>query len=217
MDEPNLDRRRFLRQGLRDLARAVVESFEETAPPPQRRLRPPGARIEAEFLDRCTRCDDCVRVCPAQCLVKAPEGDPDAGTPFLLPSLRACVLCTDLACTHVCEPGALEPLQRPQDVAIGLAWLQRSSCLPFQGEACTICHEVCPTEPKAIDLEGGRPRVRADLCTGCGLCEERCPTRPRSIQVLPLAPRPADSGLDSGSGGRQSPEPPAPRGGDQNG
>ena len=32
-------------------------------------LRPPGALDESAFAQTCSRCGDCVRVCPAQCIV----------------------------------------------------------------------------------------------------------------------------------------------------
>ncbi|TAH35955.1 MAG: 4Fe-4S dicluster domain-containing protein [Planctomycetota bacterium] len=180
MSSEPLDRRTFFRAGLRHFARALRD------PRPLRRLRPPGALPEAEFLRACTRCDECVRVCPAQCIVHVPEGYADAGTPLIAPDSRACVLCSSLACTHVCEPAALRPLQAPAEVRIGLALVDRGACVAFQGVFCPICRDVCPTAPKAIELDGGRPRVRADLCTGCGLCEERCPTRPRAVRVMLL-------------------------------
>ena len=184
MSREPLDRRTFFRAGLRHLAK----SWRDPRPP--LRLRPPGALPEADFLRACTRCDECLRACPAQCLVKAPAAAADAGTPMLVPEQRACVLCTTLACTQVCEPGALRPLQHWSEVRIGLAQIARGACVAFRGAVCTVCRDVCPTAPKAIELDGGRPRVRADLCTGCGLCEERCPTRPRAVIVAVLAPPP---------------------------
>lgn len=181
MSNEPLDRRTFFRAGLRHFAKSM------RAPLSVARLRPPGALPEAAFLRACTQCDECVRVCPAQCIVRAPSGAADAGFPMILPERRACVLCTSLACTHVCEPGALRPLQEAHEVRIGLARVDPGQCVAYQGASCTICRDVCPTQPRAIELDGGRPRVRADLCTGCGLCEERCPTRPRAVRVRPLA------------------------------
>jgi len=151
-----------------------------------RRLRPPGALAEAAFLEACSRCDDCIAACPAQCLVRVPEGYSDAGTPVLLPPLRACVLRTGLDCTHACTTGALRPLHEAAEVRIGLAVVHRRDCSAWEGSDCQVCHDVCPTLPKAILLDGGRPRVEAADCTGCGLCEMRCPEQPRAILVLPL-------------------------------
>ncbi len=193
MAEPPLDRRAFFRQGLRSLARTLVETVDAARGRPPgpgdalaRRLRPPGALAEAAFLEACSRCDDCIAACPAQCLVRVPEGYSDAGTPVLLPPLRACVLCTGLDCTHACTTGALRPLHEAAEVRIGLAVVHRRDCSAWEGSDCQVCHDVCPTLPKAILLDGGRPRVEAADCTGCGLCEMRCPEQPRAILVLPL-------------------------------
>ena len=37
-------------------------------------LRPPGALPEEQFRDTCSRCGECVRVCPAQCIRIEPDG-----------------------------------------------------------------------------------------------------------------------------------------------
>ena len=97
-DEP-LDRRAFFRRGLRTLLDTVAESVQASrqaapgAPRPLRRLRPPGAVAEPDFLRLCTRCDDCIAACPAACIVRVPEGEADAGTPVIVPDSRACVMC----------------------------------------------------------------------------------------------------------------------------
>ncbi|KAA3613391.1 MAG: 4Fe-4S dicluster domain-containing protein [Planctomycetota bacterium] len=212
-----LDRRAFFRQGFRRLAKTLAETVEESlggvlpatpSGPGPRRIRPPGALAEPDFLKACTRCDDCLKACPAQCIVHVPGGHADAGTPVIIPGVRACVVCSDLACTHVCEPGALLPLDQARQMSIGLATVQRQHCLAFQEGECQICLDVCPIQPKAIELDGKRPRVLASVCTGCGLCEERCPTQPKAIQVLPPAPLGAGPGLEPDAAGK---EPDAPQ------
>ncbi len=190
-DEP-LDRRAFFRRGFRTLLDTVAESVKAArqvgGPGPERRelrrLRPPGAVAEPDFLRLCSRCDDCIAACPAACIARVPEGQDDAGTPVIVPDSRACVLCSDLACTKVCPDGALEPLTDPASVRIGVAFLDEAACFAYNGSFCNTCVTICPTEPKAILLnQRMRPVVDAGPCTGCGLCEERCPTTPRSIWV----------------------------------
>lgn len=191
MGGESFGRRQFLREGLSGLVRGVeatargaARALDGGSPPPRRRtLLPPGARAASKFFDLCTKCDDCIDACPAGSIQRDRRG-----FPALVVRQRACVLCADLACTHVCEPGALVPLQRVEEVRIGLAVFDHAQCLPWQLVPCPVCREVCPTDPKAIEVdEDGRPSVVADLCTGCGLCEERCPTTPAAVVVEPLA------------------------------
>ncbi|MBL7009470.1 MAG: 4Fe-4S binding protein [Planctomycetes bacterium] len=188
-DEP-LDRRAFFQRSLRTLLDTVAESVKASrhdapgAPPPLRRLRPPGAVAEPDFLRLCTRCDDCIAACPAACIVRVPAGQPDAGTPVIVPDSRACVMCAELSCTHSCAVEALLPLSHPAAVRIGVAFLDETACYAYNGTFCDTCVTICPTEPKAILLnQGQRPVVDAGPCTGCGLCEERCPTSPRAIRI----------------------------------
>lgn len=135
-------------------------------PPP---LRPPWARVEAEFGARCSRCTDCLRACPQHILTTGPGGYPtvDFGR-------GECTFCG--ACADACQPRALE---RNGDhppwallAAIGPA------CLPRQGIECRICGDFCT--PRAIRFPprvGGAavPEVAADACTGCGACVAPCP------------------------------------------
>lgn len=56
--------------------------------PNVRYLRPPGALAEPAFLDACTRCGDCIRACPAQCItVRGDEGP--ASFPHIVPPALA--------------------------------------------------------------------------------------------------------------------------------
>jgi ferredoxin-type protein NapF len=63
-------------------------------------FRPPWSVSEALFLDRCTRCDDCLKVCPTGLLQRGPAGFPLADF-----SEAACTLCGD--CARACATGAI--------------------------------------------------------------------------------------------------------------
>ncbi len=155
-------------------------------------IRPPGAREEGEFLARCVRCGECIRVCLTQGLapVHFEAGLTGLWTPRLVPRVGYCeYLCT--LCTQVCPSDALEPLSEEQKKkeVIGIALIDRTACLPWaKEEDCNVCEEMCPTAPKAIELRGqGRlkPHVLAELCVGCGICEYACPVEgPAAIRVV---------------------------------
>jgi ferredoxin len=155
-------------------------------------IRPPGAQEENEFLARCVRCGECIKVCLTQGLVPVhfEAGLTGLWTPKLLPRKGYCeYLCT--LCTQVCPTDALTPLtesQKKKEV-IGLAVVDRTRCLPWaEDKDCNVCEEMCPTSPKAIELRGrGRlkPHVIADECAGCGICEYACPVEgPAAIVVV---------------------------------
>lgn len=142
--------------------------------------RPPGALTETEFLKYCTRCYQCIDVCPADALHPAgiTGGIPNIGTPVL--DWKKCIFC--MACINVCPTGAIKKIPR-DEIDIGNAILNRDTCLTWTGESdCDICYNACRYD--AIILEKEKfPVVLEDPCNGCGACERRCPTRPKSIIV----------------------------------
>ncbi|MBV8782074.1 MAG: 4Fe-4S dicluster domain-containing protein [Phycisphaerae bacterium] len=201
-DQPNdasldrrVDRRRFFRDGLRELLKPVVAAAESlqsvtdafaeptttsTRIPLPQLIRPPGALNEAAFANTCSRCGDCIAVCPVRCIVIDPSRF--GGLPFIDVDAAACVLCDGLKCMHVCPTGALVPTSLA-DIDMGTAVWQAHTCLRQRGEACTICVDHCPVGSFAIELAGKRIRVHDHGCTGCGVCQHDCPTTPKSILV----------------------------------
>jgi len=163
-------------------------------------IRPPGAREEAEFLSRCVRCGECMKVCIGNALHPAllEAGVEGAFSPILVPRIGYCEFnCT--LCGQVCPTGAIEKLAREkkQKVVIGRAWFDRNRCLPWaKGVPCLVCEEMCPVPDKAIRLREEkvinyrgeevviqRPHVVDELCIGCGECENKCPL-PGAAAVL---------------------------------
>lgn len=155
-------------------------------------LRPPGALAEKEFLKRCVKCGECMKVCITNglqptFLEAGPEG---IWSPRLIPVIGYCEYrCT--LCGQVCPSGAIQklPLAEKMKVKIGLAMIDKGRCLPYaHNTPCIVCEEVCPTPEKAIwfeetlvkDREGKetllkQPHVDLNLCIGCGICEAKCP------------------------------------------
>lgn len=167
-------------------------------------LRPPGSLGEEDFLERCVKCGECMKVCTTNGLQPAllEAGIEGLWTPVLVPRIGYCEYnCT--LCGQVCPTGAIARLPRDEkvQVKIGLAVVDRSRCLPFaHGTPCIVCEEVCPTPTKAIWFEEVTQRSRAgleialkqphvdlDLCIGCGICETKCPVLDRpAIYVTPI-------------------------------
>ncbi len=73
-----------------------------------RLLRPPGAVDESDFLSRCIRCGECMKVCPNNSLhpTLTEAGLEGLWTPTLVPRIGycepSCVLCSE-----VCPTGAI--------------------------------------------------------------------------------------------------------------
>ena len=189
----NLERRILLGSAIAGLLSVPLFRIGPAIGSPSPRLiRPPGARPEADFLRRCIRCGECMKVCPTHGLQPAlfQAGGEGLWSPVLTPRIGYCEYSCTL-CGQVCPTGAIERLllERKQKVRIGLAFVDQNRCLPLsQGIPCIVCEEHCPTPKKAIwleqgwlkDREGKRrpvqiPRVDLDLCIGCGICEKRCP------------------------------------------
>ncbi|MFT4541727.1 MAG: ferredoxin-type protein NapG [Planctomycetota bacterium] len=153
-------------------------------------IRPPGAVDEASFMSRCTKCNECVDICPHDAITHAPlRFRAAAGTPMIDPAKSPCRMCDDLPCITACPEQALLPI----DVwPIATARLLDYNCLAHQGSFCTVCEEQCPV-PEAITLSQGRPTIHAAACTGCGICHFACPAPTNAIAVMPLALDPGSS------------------------
>lgn len=76
------------------------------------------------------------------------------------------------------------PLEKPEDVAMGVALLEENLCLPYINQGgCGACYTICPVN--AVKLEAQRyPKVIKDKCVGCGLCEEVCLQKVKAIRVF---------------------------------
>lgn len=175
-------------------------------------IRPPGAVAEEEFLRRCIRCGECMKVCIGGAL--HPDllrgGTFSLWSPVLVARLGYCEYdCT--LCGQVCPTGAIGKLkiEQKRKTKIGLAVIDKDRCLPFaRGEQCLVCEEHCPTGKKAIVFDEReilvgsvprslrQPRVVKELCIGCGICETRCPVSGRSaIRIISEGESRATKGL----------------------
>ena len=170
--------------------------------PQENLIRPPGSLAERKFLERCTACGMCIKICPTHGLQPAvwEAGLEGLWTPRLVPRLGWCESeCT--ACTHICPTEAIQPLtvEQKKQIRIGLASFDVTRCIPYAyGRECIVCEEHCPVPDKAIyvvetEVVGRngqktlikQPRVDPSRCIGCGICENKCPlTDHPGIRVL---------------------------------
>ena len=148
-------------------------------------LRPPGALFpDQSFRDTCSRCGNCVDVCPADCIKISVSGHKGNGAPYIDANEMPCVVCEGLQCMHDCPSGALQPIPLV-DIDMGTAIWNYETCLRKRDEHCRICVDVCPVGTVAIELVANTIYVHEDGCIGCGVCQQQCPTSPKSIAVLP--------------------------------
>lgn len=182
------DRRGFFRETLGRLAREVARHTEDRLV--QRRwFRPPGAVPEVAFLASCTRCGDCIDVCPAHAIMKAPaSAGLAAGTPMLEPDRIACVACDDIPCARACPTGALLlPPDGWAHVRLGVLSLDVDRCITFHGASCGVCARSCPMGERALAMDkGGHPVLKPEGCVGCGVCVTACVTTPSSLMLVPM-------------------------------
>lgn len=168
------------------------------SPAGPRLIRPPGVTNEREFLDKCIRCGNCMKICPTNGLQPAIFESGLAGiwAPHLVPEIGYCEYNCNL-CGSVCPTGAIPRLDlaSKKEQRLGLAVIDKNICLPWsQNKECIVCEEHCPVASKAIkayeEIFNGKkihkPYVDISLCVGCGICQNKCPVRPvRAVKVSP--------------------------------
>ncbi len=146
-------------------------------------IRPPGALNEQEFLKRCIKCGQCMRVCPTNVIQPAglDRGVENLWTPVLNNRIGSsgCQL-NCVSCSQVCPTAAIRPLTLDEKlgkggfadkgpIKLGTAFFDRGRCLPWaMGRPCLVCQENCPVSPKAIytretfnTVRDGKFRIKA--------------------------------------------------------
>jgi len=128
-------------------------------------IRPPGSLEEKEFLKRCIKCGQCMRVCPTNVIQPAgfEGGIENLWTPVLNNRIGSsgCQL-NCVSCGQVCPTSAIRPISLDEKhgkgeyaeagpIKLGTAFFDRNRCLPWaMDRPCIVCEENCPVSPKAI-------------------------------------------------------------------
>lgn len=131
-------------------------------------IRPPGALDEPEFLARCIKCGQCMKICPTNVIQPALseagiEGIWSPVLDFRIGTSGCQLNC--ISCGHVCPTSAIRPLSLDEKtgknsfaqkgpVRIGTAFVDHGRCLPWaMDKPCIVCQENCPVSPKAISTK----------------------------------------------------------------
>ncbi len=206
----DLSKRHFLQAGTTGVVGAIVLSTTRQAVSGNAPLRPPGSLDEQDFLDRCIRCQECVKICSSTggCLQPAvlKAGIEGFWSPVLDFSSGYCEFSCNL-CGKICPTGAIQnlSLKEKQKIKMGTAYFNKDICIPWYNlKDCLVCEEHCPLPEKAIKFDIKEvekpdgslatvkfPYVNQDLCTGCGICENKCPlvgTKGIYVTVLQQGP-----------------------------
>jgi len=145
-----------------------------------RTVRPPGALEETEFLKRCIKCGQCMRVCPTNVIQPAgiQTGLESLWTPVLNNRIGSsgCQL-NCVACGQICPTAAIRPITLAEKlgtgefkdigpIKLGTAFVDRNRCLPWaMNKPCIVCQENCPVSPKAIYTRDYFETVRDGILT----------------------------------------------------
>ena len=148
---------------------------------PDNLIRPPGALPEMEFLARCSRCGECLKVCPTYVIQSQglEQGLLGAFAPKMEMRLSGCDQECKI-CGEICATGAIRKLDLDEKkyAKLGTAEIDQAKCLVYAWDkVCQICDEICPYNAIIFKRQNGKrvPVVVPSRCNGCGWCEAVCP------------------------------------------
>ncbi len=165
-------------------------------------IRPPGSLTESDFLKRCIKCGQCMRICPTNIIHPAGlqggiEGLWSPVLNFRIGTSGCQLNC--VACGHVCPTAAIRTLSLDEKlgrgghaasgpIRMGTAFVDRGRCLPWaMDRPCIVCQENCPLSPKAIYVEEVFNTVRGGMVAAQPLDGSSLEVPEAALALLPPA------------------------------
>jgi ferredoxin len=165
-------------------------------------IRPPGALPEKQFLNRCVKCSQCMRICPTNVIQPGGVvgGVENLWTPVLNNRIGSsgCQLnCT--ACGQACPTSAIRPITLAEKlgtddyaqagpIRIGTAFVDRNRCLAWaMNKPCIVCQENCPVSPKAIHTDEYFNTIRDGIFTVKAVTDKTIETVENNLEPGKLA------------------------------
>jgi len=196
-----LNRREFIKIIVASVVMGTLAKLFFRLPKESKVVRPPGAIVEEEFLNKCIRCGKCVAACSTDGSGTLEtcgylDGLSLVGTPKVNPIKAPCEAlfgkCEGvLPCVKACPTKALVWVE-PHQIKLGSVEWIKERCIAFRKGGCLVCYETCPVDGaisvKEIIVERhGKfikvkvPEFNPDVCIGCGRCVNACPAAPKAL------------------------------------
>jgi len=156
-----------------------------------KRLRPPGALNEPDFLASCIKCGQCVQVCPVEAIKLTDLTDGlGVGTPYIEARDQACDFsCDGLQCVLACPTGALtHEINYAHEAEMAVAKVVApTQCLAAQGKGFQGMARGPDFEGKLRyeEIDRWNPieiREHPYDLDSCDLCVRTCPIEIRYAQ-----------------------------------
>ena len=176
-EDAPIGRRELFRRGLGKAAEIAVDVAETRVEARARQwVRPPFALAELDFLIECSRCGDCMEVCPTGVIfpLSAKYGAAVAGTPAMDLANKACLMCHDWPCVTACEPLALRLPSPPAAAEPGEETGEETGEGAPEGENdAAEGFEIPP--PRLAHATIDTSQCLPYLGPECGACNNSCP------------------------------------------
>jgi ferredoxin-type protein NapG len=199
MAKVQIERREFIKYSTLGILGMVLAGGVGLSPyllADERRLRPPGAVDEHEFLGLCIKCGQCLQVCPYHAIELANWGKGHGvGTPYIDASIRGCWACEAVPCVLACPTGALDhSCEKAEDIQMGIAVLEfpdtciamTNTLIPkgFSSRIHKFTNRVNNVTQYELDMLEKLDSFEGKPCT---LCADMCPI-PNPISAIAMIP-----------------------------